>query len=133
VELDELKILVGQTGTGNHGHTVTGTGMGGCAGEVSTSVTSSGQNGVLSDEPVDCAVFLVVGDNTLADAVFHNQIGGEELDEVLGVVAQRLSVQSVEKSVASTVSGSAASVGLSTLAVLLRLTTESTLVASICQ
>jgi hypothetical protein len=36
---------------------------------------------------VDCAVFLVVCDNTLADTVFHDQIGSEELDKVLGIVS----------------------------------------------
>jgi hypothetical protein len=41
---------------------------------------------------VDGSVFLVVGNNTLADAVFHDQVRGEELDEVLGVVAKRLAV-----------------------------------------
>ena len=130
VELNELEILVGQTGTGNHGHTITGTCVRRCAGEVSTAVTSSGQNGVLSDEPVDCTVLLVVGNDTLADAILHDQIGSEELDEVLGIMAQGLSVQSVEKGVSRSVSGSAASVGLPTLAVLLGLTTESTLVAA---
>ena len=129
VELDELEILVGQTGTGNHGHTVTGTCVGRCAGEVGASVTSGSQNGVLGDEPVDCAVLLVVGNDTLADTILHDQVGSEVLNEVLGVVAQGLSVESVEKSVAGSVGGSAASVGLATLAVLLRLTTESTLVA----
>jgi hypothetical protein len=129
VELDELKILVGQTGTGNHGHTVTSAGVCGCAAEVGTAVTSGGQNRVLRNEPVDCSIFLVVGNDTLADTVFHDQVGGEVLNEVLGVVSQRLSVQGVQKSVASSVSGSAASVGLSTLAVLLGLTSEGTLVA----
>jgi hypothetical protein len=129
VELDELEILVGQASTSNHGHTVTGTCVGRCAGEVGASVTSGSQNGVLCDEPVDCAVLLVIGNDTLADTILHDQVGSEVLNEVLGVVAQGLSVESVEKSVASSVGGSAASVGLSTLAVLLRLTTESTLVA----
>jgi hypothetical protein len=87
MELDEFKILVGQTGTGDHSHTVTGTCVGRCAGEVGTSVSSGSQDSVLRDEPVDCAVFLVVCDNTLADAVLHDQIGSEELDEVLGVVS----------------------------------------------
>ena len=128
VELDELEILVGQTGTSNHSHTITSAGVCGCAAEVGTSVTSSSQNRVLCDEPVDRSVLLVVGNDTLADAILHDQIGGEVLDEVLGVVAKRLSVQGVKKSVAGSVSGSAATVGLSTLAVLLGLTSEGTLV-----
>jgi hypothetical protein len=79
---------------------------------------------------VDGAVFLVIGDDTLADAVLHNQIGSEELNEILGVVSQRLSIKSVQQSVSSPVGGSTAAVCLSTLSILLRLTTESALVAT---
>lgn len=132
VELNELQILVRKTSTGDHGHTVTGTGVGRGTREVSTSVTTSGQDGVLSAETMDGTILLVVGNDTLALAVLHDQIGGEVLDEVVGVVAERLSVKSVKKSVAGSVSGGAASVGLTTLAELLGLTTECSLVASKC-
>lgn len=130
VELDELEILVRQTGTGNHGHAVTSTGMGRRAAKVGTSVSSSGQDGVLCDESVDSSVFLVVGNDTLANTVLHDQVSGEVLNEVLCVVSQRLSVKSVEKSMASTVSSGTASVCLATLAELLRLSSESTLVTT---
>jgi len=132
VELNELQILVGKTSTGDHGHTVTGTGVSRGTREVSTSVTTSGQDGVLSAETVNSTILLVVGNDTLALAVLHDQIGGKVLDEVVGVVAKRLSVESVKKSVAGSVSGGAASVGLTTLAELLGLTTECSLVASKC-
>ena len=132
VELNELQILVRKTSTGDHGHTVTGTGVSRSTREVSTSVTTSGQDGVLSAETMDGTILLVVGNDTLALAVLHDQIGGEVLDEVVGVVAERLSVESVKKSVAGSVSGGAASVGLTTLAELLGLTTECSLVASKC-
>jgi hypothetical protein len=59
----------------------------GCAAEVGTAVTTGGQDGVLCNESVDSSVFLVVCDNTLADTILHDQVGGEELDEVLGVVS----------------------------------------------
>jgi hypothetical protein len=78
---------------------------------------------------VESSVFLVVSQDTLADAILHDQVSGEELNEVLGVVPQRLSVESVKKSVPSPVSGSAASICLTTFAELLRLSTESSLVA----
>jgi hypothetical protein len=87
MKLDELEILVGQTGTGNHGHAIAGTRVGRRAAEVGTAVTSSGQNGVLCNEPVDCAVLLVVCNHALADAIFHDQIRGEVLNEVFGVVS----------------------------------------------
>jgi hypothetical protein len=95
VELDKLEILVGETSTGYHSHTVTSASVSGCATEVSTSVSSGGQDGVLSKKPVDCAVFLIVRDYALANAVFHDQIRSEEFDEVLSVVSQRLAVERV--------------------------------------
>jgi hypothetical protein len=128
VELDELEILVGETGTGNHGHAVTGTGVGRCAGEVSSTVTTGGENGVVGKESVESAVLLVVGEDTAALTILHDQVEGEVLDEVVGLVAERLAVESVKKGVAGSVSGSTASVGLATLSVLLGLTTESSLV-----
>lgn len=73
-------------------------------------------------------VLLVVGDDTLANTILHDQISGEILDKVLGVVAKRLSVEGVEKSVTGSVGGGTASVGLSTLSVFLRLTAKGTLV-----
>ena len=106
--------------------------MGRCAREVGTAVSTGGQDRVVGKETVQCTIFLVVGNDTLALAVLHDQVGGEVLDEVVGVVAERLSVESVKKSVAGSVSGGAASVGLTTLAELLGLTTECSLVASKC-
>lgn len=129
VELDKLEILVGETSTGNHGHTVTSASVSRRAAEVGTSVATGGEDGVVGEESVESAVLLVVGEDTTALAVLHNQVKGEVLDEVVGVVAQRLAVQGVQKGVAGSVGGGAASVGLATLAILLRLTTESSLVA----
>ncbi len=128
VELDKLEILVGETGTGDHGHAVTCAGVGRGAAEVGTSVTASGKDCVVGQESVQSAVLLVVGEDTTALAILHNQVEGEVLDEVVGVVAQGLAVQGVEEGVAGSVGGGTASVSLATLAVLLRLTTESSLV-----
>jgi len=133
VELNELQILVRKTSTGDHSHTVTSASVSRGTREVSTSVTTSGQDGVLGAESVDGTVLLVVSNDTLALAVLHDQVGGEVLDEVVGVVAERLSVESVKKGVSGSVSGGAASVGLTTLAVLLGLSTEGSLVAAECQ
>lgn len=128
VELNELHILVGKTGTGNHGHTVTSASVSRSAREVRTTVATSGKNGVVRAEAVESAILLVVGDHTLALAVLHDQVNGEELNEVVGVVPERLAVKSVQKSVTCAVGGGAAAVGLATLAVVLALTTECTLV-----
>jgi hypothetical protein len=75
------------------------------------------------------AVFLVVSNDALAHSIFHNEIGGEEFDEILGVVTQRLAVESVKKSMAGAISSSTASIGLSSFAKLLRLASKRSLVA----
>lgn len=129
MELDELEILVGETGTSNHGHTITCAGVGRCAREVGASVTTGGEDSVLSEETVEGAVLLVVGDNTVALAVLHNQIHGEVLDEVVGVVGERLAVESVKHGVSGTIGSGTGAVGLATLSKFPGLTTESTLVA----
>ena len=84
---------------------------------------------MVGKESVESAVLLVVGQDTAALAILHDQVNGEVLDEVVGVVPEGLAVEGVEEGVAGTVGGGAATVGLATLAVLLGLTTESTLVA----
>ena len=95
VELDEFQILVGETGAGDHGHTIACTGVGGCATEVCASVASRGQDCVVRAKAVECAIFLVVRDDTLALTIFHNQVQGEVLDKVVGVVSEGLAVESV--------------------------------------
>lgn len=128
VELDELEILVGQASTGDHGRAISGTCVCRSAAEVCSTVSTSSQNRVLGQETVQSAIFLVVGQDTTALTILHDQIDDEVLDEVVGVVSQGLAVEGVQQSVTSSVSSSTASVGLATLAELLRLTTESSLV-----
>jgi len=77
---------------------------------------------------VESSILHVESDNTNALAVLHDQVEGEVFNEEVGVVAERLAVEGVENGVASSVSGGSAAVGLSSLAVLERLTTERTLV-----
>ncbi len=129
MELDELEILVGQAGAGHHGHAVTRAGVGRSAAEVGAAVTTGGQDGVVGEEAVERAVLLVVGQDTAALAILHDQVDGEVLDEVVGVVPKGLAVESVEERVAGTIGGGAAAVGLATLAEVLGLATEGTLVA----
>ena len=64
-------------------------------------------------------IFLVVSQDTSAHTVLHDQVSGEELDEILRIVSKGLSVERVKKSMASSVCGSTASVRLAALAVLL--------------
>lgn len=130
VELNKLEILVGESSTGDHGHTVTSTCVCRRTREVGTTVPTSGENSVVGVESVDGSVFLVVSNDTLADTVLHDQVSRKVLDEVVGVVSEGLAVKGVQKSVTSSVGSGTAPVCLTTLAELLTLTTKGTLVAS---
>lgn len=50
--------------------------------------------------PVDGAVLEIESDHTSALSILHEQIHCEVLDEVIAVVAQRLSIKRVQKGVA---------------------------------
>jgi hypothetical protein len=118
VELDELQVLKGQAGTGNHSVTVTGTCVRTSATEVGTSITARCENRIVRTEAVEGAVLHVHSDDTDRLAILHDEIKSKVLDEEVGIVAQGLAIEGVEDSVASTVGGGGAAVGLSTLAVL---------------
>jgi hypothetical protein len=77
---------------------------------------------------VNSSVFLIVGDNTLADTILHNQVSSKEFNEIFGVVSERLAIKSVKESMASSVSGSTATICLTTLSIFLGLTTKGSLV-----
>lgn len=128
VELNKLEILEGKTGTRNHGHTVTSAGVGRGGGEVGTTVTTGGKDGLMGAEAVNRAVLHVEGGDTDTLAILHDQVKSEVLDEEVGVVAKRLTVEGVKHGVSSSVGGGGTSVSLATLAVVERLTTEGTLV-----
>ena len=128
VELDELGILDGDTGSHGHGGTITSAGVGGGGAEVATTVTTGGDDGVLGVEAVDGAVFKAEGHDTDALLAVHDEVEGVVLDEVGGVVGEGATVEGVEHGVAGTIGGSSGSVGLTTFTVFLGLTTEGSLV-----
>lgn len=128
VELDEFQILERQTGTCDHGHTVTSASVCASSAEVSLAVTTGGQDSLVRAEAMDRTVLHVERDDTDAFAILHDQVKRKVLDEEVGVVAERLTVQSVKHGVSSSVGGGGATVGLATLAVVERLTAEGTLV-----
>lgn len=130
VELDKLQILEGKAGSGDHGHTVTSTGVGRGTGEVGSSVTTGGQNGLVGSESMQGSVLLVVGNDTDTGAVLHEQVHGEVLNKEVSVVSERLSVKRVQHGVAGSVGNGTGSVGLASLTVVLGLTTEGSLVDS---
>lgn len=80
-------------------------------------------------ESVKRTVFLVVCNDTLALAVFHNQVNGKVLDEVTGVVSQGLAVECVEHGVAGSVSSRCCPISLTAFAVVAGLSAEGTLIA----
>ena len=129
VELDELEIGVVKTSSGDHGHTVSGAGVGGSARLPGPTVTASSENSVLSVESMNRTVFHTDSHATDAVAlVVHDQICREILDKVGCVVVKRSSVKSVEKRMTSSVSDAAASMSLATLSVFERLTAKRSLV-----
>ena len=128
MELHELQILIRQIRPRHHSRAVTSARVRWCAGEVRASVSTGGQHRVLGVETMQRAVFKAKGDDTTALAVFHQQIKGEVLDEVVAVVAQRLAVKRVQEWVTRTIGHAAAAMGLAALAEFERLSTESALV-----
>ena len=128
MELDELQILQRKTSTSNHSVTVTRASVCTRAAEVGTSVTTSCQNGLVGTEAVEGTVLHVQSNDTDTLAVLHDEIKREVFDEEVGVMAERLAVESVEERVTGTVRRRGAAVCLAALAELERLATECTLV-----
>lgn len=77
---------------------------------------------------MDCAVSDVVGHDTSALTVLHDQIKSEVLNKEDAVIAESATEKCVQHGVTGSVSDRTASVGLATFAVLGGLTTESSLV-----
>jgi hypothetical protein len=57
-----------------------------CAAKICTTVASGGKDGILGPEAVESAIFLVVSNDAFANTIFHDQVGGEELNKVLRIV-----------------------------------------------
>ena len=128
VELHELKILQGETSTGDHGITITRASVRTRAREVRATVATSREHSLMRAEAVKGTVLHVERDDTDALAILHDQVESEVLNEEVGVVTEGLAVEGVEEGVAGTVGGSGATVRLATLSELERLPTECTLV-----
>ena len=128
VELDEFQVLEGKACASNHGITVARARVRTRAAEVSASITTSRQDGLVCTETVKSTVFHIQRNNTDALAILHDQVKSKVLDEEVGVVTEGLAVEGVEEGVAGTVGRGGATVSLATLAELEGLTTERTLV-----
>jgi hypothetical protein len=128
VELHELQVLQGQTSTNNHRIPISGTGVSTRAAEIGTSISASSQNSLVRPKSMQCAVFHIEGDYTDTFPILHNQVKSKELNEEVGVVAERLAIKSMEERMPCTVSGSGATIRLSALSIFERLATKCALV-----
>ena len=113
VELDELHVLQAEAGAQHHGVAVARAGMGRGAGEIRPAVAAGRQHRHLAEEAVDRAVGQAPRDDAAAGAVVrvHDQVDGEEFDEELGVVLERLLVEGMEDRMARAVRRGAGALG----------------------
>jgi len=73
------------------------------AAKVRTPITSGRQDSLVRPESVKSAVLHVEGNDTNALTVLHDQIKGKVFNEEVGVVAERLAVESVQQGMTGTV------------------------------
>ena len=96
--------------------------------EVSATVTSSSQDGLVSAETVKGTVLHIQGDDTNTFSILHDKVESKVFNKEICVVPERLSIECVEDSVSCPVRRRSAAVGLTTLAILEGLATKCTLV-----
>ena len=128
VELDKLGVLNWEAGSSSHTTTVSSAGVGGGAGEVGSSVAAGCNNSLVGFHSMNCSIGHVVGHESAALAVLHDEVQGEVLNEENAVVTQGAPEQGVQHAMAGSVGDGAAPVGLASLSVVLRLTSECSLI-----
>lgn len=128
MKLNELQILQWQTGTGDHGVTISRTGVCTRTTEVGAAITSGSQNSLVSTEAVEGSVLHVQGDDANAFAILHDEVKSKIFNEEVSIVFERLSVERVQDGVSRSVCSSSATVSLTALAVLEGLATKRPLV-----
>lgn len=84
--------------------------------EVRATVSSCGQNRLVSSETVKSAIFHIQGNDTNTFTVLHDEIQCEIFDEEVGVVTKRLSVKRVEERMAGSIRSGSTTIGLPALA-----------------
>jgi hypothetical protein len=82
----------------------------------------------VSPEAMERTIFHVERNDTNTLAILHDQVQGKVFNEEVCVVSERLAIKGVEESMAGTVSSCSATVCLTALAILQRLTTKCALV-----
>ena len=128
MELNELWVLNWEASSSDHTTTVASASVSTRARLVGTTISTSSHDGVGSLHSVNGSVSHIVGHDTTALAFFHDKVHREVLNEEDAIVTKGTSEECVQHGVSGTISDSAASVSLSTLAEICGLTTEGSLV-----
>jgi hypothetical protein len=116
MELHEFQILQRKSGANNHGIAVSGASVGTRAAKVRPPIPASRQHSLVSSESVKGSILHVEGNNADTFTVLHDQIQSKVFDEKVGVVAERLAVEGVQKGVTSAIRGGSTTICLSALA-----------------
>lgn len=90
MELNKFQVLAGKPCPGDHGGAVTGAGVGRRAAEVGAPIAPSGHNRVLRSYAMDRAIFYAQCDDATTLPALHQEIQGEVLHEIAGIVPQGL-------------------------------------------
>ena len=128
MELDKFWVFDWESSPGDHTAAITSACVSTSAREVGSTVASSGNNGLIGLHSVDSAISHVVGHDSSALFVLHEQVHGKVFDEEDAIVSKSTTKERVKHRVTGTISHSCASVGLTTLAKVSRLASESPLV-----
>ena len=128
MELDEFGIFERETSSDGHGTTVTCAGVSRSARLVSSTVSTSCEDGLIGSHSVDGSVSHVICHNSSANTFIHYEVKCKVLDEEDAVVPESSSEQGVKHTVTSSVGHSAAAVSLTTFTEILGLTTEGSLI-----
>jgi hypothetical protein len=128
MELHELRVLQRDSSTQSHSGTVSSAGMGRGGREVATTVSSSGDDGLLAVETMNGSILKAQSHHTHTLVSVHDQIQGVVLNEVGGVVGKGATVQGVKHGVTSTIGSSSSTISLTTLTIVLGLSTKGTLI-----
>ena len=103
VKLHELHILNRQPGAQHHSRAVTRAGVRRGTGKIGAPITAGCQNDLVRPEPVQAAIGQIQSDNTTADALLHDQVDCEILDEEFCIMLQRLLVKRMQHGMAGAV------------------------------
>jgi hypothetical protein len=118
MELYEFKILQWQPCARNHGITVARACVCARAAEVSAPVPARCEHRFVRTEAVKGTIFHIECNNTYTLAILHDEIKCKKFDKKVGVVAQGLTIESMQQRMASAVRCSSTAVGLSAFAIL---------------